>query len=156
MSKPSAVFRRALPRLVSNFAFLCVTLSVCAAQSDKPNIVILLADDLGWQDVSLHGGDIRTPNIDSLAREGVELDPFEKTNLAKKHPDVVKRMYQKVKAFRELQPPDGVPPYAEGRKGFVAPKEWLMPGGQPPEDRSREITPFTGPRNHQAETSEMG
>ena len=55
-------------------------------------------------------------------------DPFEKTNLANKHPGVVKRMYQKVKAFRELQPPDGVPPYADGREGFVAPKEWLMPG----------------------------
>ena len=76
MSKLSAVLRRSLPRLVSTFAFLCVTLSVATAQSDKPNIVILLADDLGWRDVSFHGGDIRTPHIDRIAREGVELDRF--------------------------------------------------------------------------------
>ena len=55
-------------------------------------------------------------------------DPFEKTNLAKKHPDMVRRMYQKVKVFRALQPPDAVAPFAEGREGFVAPKEWLIPG----------------------------
>lgn len=42
----------------------------------RPNIVILLADDLGWNDVGYHGSRIRTPHIDQLAREGVELDRF--------------------------------------------------------------------------------
>ena len=47
-----------------------------ASATGKPNIVILLADDLGWADVSYHGGYVRTPNLDRLAREGVELDRF--------------------------------------------------------------------------------
>ncbi len=44
--------------------------------AQKPNILILLADDLGWNDVSYHGGPINTPNIDRLANMGIELDRF--------------------------------------------------------------------------------
>ena len=47
-----------------------------AAAGDRPNVLILLADDLGWNDVGYHGSAIRTPHIDALAQEGVELDRF--------------------------------------------------------------------------------
>ena len=42
----------------------------------RPNVVILLADDLGWADVGYHGGPIETPAVDRLAREGVRLERF--------------------------------------------------------------------------------
>lgn len=42
----------------------------------RPNVLILLADDLGWGDVGYHGSLIRTPRIDGLAREGVRLERF--------------------------------------------------------------------------------
>ena len=41
---------------------------------DKPNILFILADDLGWGDVSYHNSEIRTPNIDRLVQSGIELD----------------------------------------------------------------------------------
>ncbi len=38
-----------------------------------PNIVFIIADDLGWADVAFHGGNAPTPHLDQLAREGLEL-----------------------------------------------------------------------------------
>jgi arylsulfatase A-like enzyme len=46
------------------------------APAGKPNIVIILADDLGWADVGYHGAKTSTPNIDRLANDGVRLENF--------------------------------------------------------------------------------
>jgi arylsulfatase A-like enzyme len=62
-------------RLVLALVLVCAWASDVEA-ADAPNIVILLADDLGWNDVGYHGAPIETPNIDRLAQEGVELDRF--------------------------------------------------------------------------------
>jgi arylsulfatase A-like enzyme len=43
------------------------------AAETKPNIVFIIADDLGWTDVAFHGGHAPTPHLDRLAREGLEL-----------------------------------------------------------------------------------
>ena len=68
-------------RLTSRIGTLaCVTLACAgvACMSDReaprlPDIVIVLADDLGWKDVGFHGAGFPTPNIDRIAAEGVEL-----------------------------------------------------------------------------------
>ncbi len=41
--------------------------------ASKPNFVFIMADDLGWADVAFHGGNVPTPQLDRLAREGLEL-----------------------------------------------------------------------------------
>ena len=46
------------------------------AATGKPNIVYIVADDLGWKDVGYHGSDIRTPTIDELARGGARMNQF--------------------------------------------------------------------------------
>lgn len=44
--------------------------------AEKPNVIVIVADDLGWNDVGYHGGDIETPALDRLAKEGMQLDRF--------------------------------------------------------------------------------
>ncbi len=58
-------------------ATLLLSFAVFASgENRQPNVIIFLADDLGWNDVGYHGGDIDTPALDRLAREGMQLDRF--------------------------------------------------------------------------------
>ena len=54
---------------------LLATSFICAA-GNPPNIVLILADDLGWSDVGCYGGEIPTPNIDRLAAGGLRFTQF--------------------------------------------------------------------------------
>ena len=44
--------------------------------AERPNVVVIVADDLGWADVGYHGGNIDTPSLDRLAEQGVQLNRF--------------------------------------------------------------------------------
>lgn len=49
----------------------------CAAVASQPNIVVILTDDQGWGDLSIHGNTaLDTPNLDRLARDGAQFDRF--------------------------------------------------------------------------------
>ncbi|KAL8203769.1 UNVERIFIED_CONTAM: hypothetical protein K2H54_060817 [Gekko kuhli] len=41
-----------------------------------PHLVLVLADDLGWNDVGWHGSEIRTPTLDALGASGVRLERY--------------------------------------------------------------------------------
>ena len=53
------------------------------AQAPRPNIVLIMADDLGFSDIGCYGGEIRTPNLDRLAADGLRYTQF--YNAAKCH-----------------------------------------------------------------------
>jgi arylsulfatase A-like enzyme len=54
-------------------AVLCALVSSALA-AESPNLLLIVADDLGWSDVGWHGGFAKTPHMDRLVREGRELD----------------------------------------------------------------------------------
>ena len=57
-------------------ALLCCSTSLAAQPSARPNIVIILVDDMGFSDVGCYGGEIETPNIDRLASNGLRFTQF--------------------------------------------------------------------------------
>lgn len=46
------------------------------ANGNQPNIIFILADDYGYNDIGYHSSEIRTPNMDALARNGVRLENY--------------------------------------------------------------------------------
>ena len=61
-----------MKRLPTAFVLAAFLFQPTTRGADQPNVVILLADDLGYADVGYHGSpDMKTPNIDSIARNGV-------------------------------------------------------------------------------------
>lgn len=65
------------PRLFS--VLLLAMLAVPLRAADKPNILYILADDLGYSDLGCYGGEINTPTLDALAAGGVRLTQFYNT-----------------------------------------------------------------------------
>ena len=54
----------------------CQSLALCAAETAKPNIVVILVDDMGFSDLGCYGSEIPTPNLDALAAGGVRFTQF--------------------------------------------------------------------------------
>lgn len=70
--------------LISNFIFLILTIGVVSCNEgpkqiiddSRPNILLIVADDLGYSDLGCFGGEIETPNIDALAERGIRFSRF--------------------------------------------------------------------------------
>lgn len=59
---------------------LClVAQTTSAAKALRPNIIIAMADDMGWSDIGCYGSEIKTPNLDALAGSGVRFTQFYNT-----------------------------------------------------------------------------
>ncbi|OYP34399.1 arylsulfatase [Rhodopirellula sp. MGV] len=75
------------PRIAASSIFACVVpilfgagAQCCSADEEvrdsRPNIVLIMCDDMGWSDIGCYGGEIETPNLDRLAQGGVRFRTF--------------------------------------------------------------------------------
>ncbi|MCM8535899.1 MAG: arylsulfatase [Lentisphaeraceae bacterium] len=58
---------------------LLILMAMCGQAAEKPNIILIMADDLGFSDLGSYGGEIETPNIDKLAANGLKFTQFYNT-----------------------------------------------------------------------------
>src|SRR2546426_12488225 len=57
--------------------FVCFHKTITKTLASRPHVIIFVADDLGWDDVSFHGStQLRTPNMDALAADGIILNNY--------------------------------------------------------------------------------
>lgn len=65
----------------ARYSFLACLIAVpaCAAEPRKPDIIVILSDDMGFSDLGCYGGEISTPNLDSLAANGLRFTQFYNT-----------------------------------------------------------------------------
>ncbi len=67
------IVKRCLPLLLALFSAMT---AVAAPEEERPNIVLIMVDDMGFSDLGFMGGEIETPNLDRLASEGVRFSRF--------------------------------------------------------------------------------
>ena len=63
---------------ISVFALLITTMSTVSA-ADRPNVIVILADDMGYSDIGCYGSEIKTPYLDGLAANGLRFTQFYNT-----------------------------------------------------------------------------
>ena len=76
--KKTLTFLDAMTNLIAIFIFLTSLPSIIPATTTKPHVLLIVADDLGFHDTSIHnkGHGPNTPNLDKLAKSGVILDNY--------------------------------------------------------------------------------
>lgn len=70
------IFRHRGQSILSAFVMACIFWAPATAAASRPNVLVIVADDLGWSDIGAFGSEIRTPNIDKLARHGLSMTQF--------------------------------------------------------------------------------
>ena len=79
---PSASFPLCFHEMLIRPALLALFLiSIAAATARKPNIVVIISDDMGFSDIGCYGGEIPTPNIDTLASGGLRFTNYYVNNM---------------------------------------------------------------------------
>ena len=86
--------------------------SLSATAADRPNVILIMADDMGFSDIGCYGGEINTPNLDQLASNGLRYTQF--YNGARCCPTraaLLTGLYAHQAGMGNMEPDHGIPGY---------------------------------------------
>lgn len=113
--KPGVVW---LWLLLGQLPAVAQTARKAATKDPRPNIILILADDLGYSDVGCYGGEIATPNLDQLAAGGVRFSRFYNTSrCCPSRASLLTGMYNHNAGIGEMTTDRNLPGY----RGFLSP-----------------------------------
>ena len=64
--------------MLRSFVLFLLSVSILSAD-DRPNIILIMSDDMGYSDIGCYGGEIKTPHLDKLAANGLRFTQFYNT-----------------------------------------------------------------------------
>src|SRR4051812_28395017 len=137
-----------MTRIVLLVAAVLAALAPAVRAAGRPNVIVILADDMGYSDLGCYGGELRTPNLDALAADGLRFTQF--YNCARCCPtraSLLTGLYPHQAGVGHMMTDDGKPGY----RGDLSPKavtiaEALKPAGYRSYAVGKwHVTRFTGP-----------
>ena len=75
----SHTFINTIIRLSLRLLFMAHLLTMSVDAADRPNIVVIMVDDMGYSDLGCYGSEIETPRLDALASQGLRFSQFYNT-----------------------------------------------------------------------------
>ena len=102
-------------------ALIGLTFAAFTASAAKPNILVLLADDMGYSDIGCYGSEIATPNLDRLARNGLRFSQFYNTGrCCPSRASLLTGLYAHQAGVGHMLGKTGFPGYAENLRADTA------------------------------------
>ncbi len=112
-------------------AWTMPTVPVLAQSSRRPNILLIMSDDMGFSDIGCYGGEIGTPNLDRLAAGGVRFTQFYNTaRCCPTRASLMTGLYQHQAGWGHMESDSGFPAYrGDLSRNCVTIAEVLKPAG---------------------------
>jgi arylsulfatase A-like enzyme len=129
---------------------LCAA-SARPAPAGRPNIIVIMADDMGYSDIGCYGSEIRTPHIDSLAKSGVRFTHFHNTaRCCPSRASLLTGLYAHQAGIGHMVNPRSLPGYAgDLNRNCVTIAEVLRAGGyQTMASGKWHVTPVTDSKHN--------
>ncbi|MCH2026694.1 MAG: sulfatase-like hydrolase/transferase, partial [Verrucomicrobiales bacterium] len=69
--------------LIQNLVIISTILGTALSEAEpdrtRPNIILIMVDDMGYSDIGCYGGEVKTPNLDKIAKDGLRFTQFYNT-----------------------------------------------------------------------------